>query len=268
MGDEFRVGWVTHHLPVPDTGGGKWLPGHFRGGAELSDAAYRSQAPEWVGIDLIPPDEWERALGCDRIVVTGTDLLSDEAMFTLADKSPMVFVHHEQTESAARMYLLENADPFVVHTPAHLQRELLWVEPKRTELVLSYFDTNECYEARKEPFALWAARNHPQKGLMQARVWAHAAGFPLVIMSQSARDEVLEFMSRAQAFVHLPLTFESECRSVMEAVLSGCVVQTNRNVGLTSIEGWQDKRKLRDMIDTAGQQFWDCVLGEPCRYRY
>jgi hypothetical protein len=67
-------------------------------------------------------------------------------------------------------------------------------------------------------------------------------------------------MARAEAFVHLPLAFESECRSVMEAVLSGCVVQTNRNVGITSIPGWDDKNKLRDMVDRAGHDFWQLVL--------
>ena len=260
MGDQRRVAWLTHHWAVPDTGGGKWLPGHYRGGAEMSDAAYRACAPEWVDIVALRPDEWEHALDCERIVITGTDQLSEEAMVTLADYGPMVFVHHEQTESPGRMVLIENAEPFVVHTPAHLDQELKWVTPKWSEMVLSHFDTSECYEAKKEPFALWAARNHPQKGLMQARVWAHAAGFPLVIMHSHAREEVLEMMSRAQAFVHLPLTFESECRSVMEAVLSGCVVQTNRNVGLTSLERWSDKGWLRDAVDRAGHDFWNVAL--------
>ena len=45
----------------------------------------------------------------------------------------------------------------------------------------------------------------------------------------------------------------------MEAVLSGCVVQTNRNVGLTSIPGWDDKNRLRDMVDRAGYDFWRLV---------
>lgn len=252
---------MTHHLPVADTGGGKWLPGIYRGGAEMSDAAYRAQAPDDVEIVVCGPQEWERALDCDRIVVTGTDLLSEQAMIRLADESPMVFVHHEQTESPGRMVLLESAEPFVVHTPAHLDRELKWVTPKWSEMVLSYFDTSECHEAKKEPFAVWAARNHPQKGLMQARLWAHAAGFPLVILYEHDRSEVLQFMSRAQAFVHLPLTFESEGRAVMEAVLSGCVVQTNKNVGVTSIPGWDDKTRLRDMVDRAGYDFWRLAVG-------
>lgn len=255
-----NIAWVTHHLPVQDTGGGAWLPGRFRGGAEMSDWEYQQYAPAGVKIHRLSPDEWEFALDCDRIVVTGTDQLSDEAMIELANHDPMVFLHHEQTESGPRQILLNAADPLVVHTPAHLELEKLWVTPKRTGLVLSAFDTGEIHETRKQPFALWAARNHPLKGLNQARMWAHSAGFPLVVLSDSPRIEVLEFMSRAEAFVHLPLCFESEGRAVMEAVLAGCRVQANTNVGITSVDGWDDKRKLKAMVDQAGVLFWDYVL--------
>jgi len=253
------VAWVTHHLPVEETGGGKWLPGHYRGGAEMSDAAYRDCAPPWIDIDLIAPDEWERALTHERIVITGTDLLPEEAMFRLAEEEPMVFVHHEQDETAGRMTLINSAAPFVVHTPAHLEREMLWTEPKWTELVLSHFDTSECVERAKQPFALWAARNHPLKGLNQAKIWAHNAGFTLLAMSDKPRNEVLTAMSISEVFVHLPLNFESEGRAVMEAVLSGCRVHTSQNVGITSVTGWEDKEFLKDMIDEAGVRFWECV---------
>ena len=255
-----RIAWLTHHLPVDDTGGGKWLPGRFRGGAEMSDWEYQQAAPEGVAIDVFAPDQWEACLNYDRIVITGTDQLSDVAMIELAHRQPMVFLHHEQTESGARQVLLNAAWPMVVHTPAHLHLELQWVEPEYTGLVLSHFDTSECREVKKQPFALWAARNHPLKGLNQARVWAHGAGFPLVALHDRPRSEVLEFMSRAEAFVHLPLCFESEGRAVMEAILSGCRVQSNINVGITSVQGWHDKAYMKDLIDSAGEQFWDFVL--------
>lgn len=255
-----NVGWITHHLPVDDTGGGKWLPGRFRGGAEMSDWEYQQAAPPGVKIHRLAPDEWEYALDCDRIVITGTDELEPAAMIELAQHHPMVFLHHEQTQTGPRQILLNAAEPLVVHTPAHLALELAWTEPNFTGLVLSHFDTSECYEVKKQPFALWAARNHPLKGLNQARIWAHSAGFPLVALHDKPRSDVLEFMSRAEAFVHLPLAFESEGRAVMEAVLSGCRVQTNFNVGLTSIDRWDDKKYLRELIDYSGEQFWDFVL--------
>jgi hypothetical protein len=112
----------------------------------------------------------------------------------------------------------------------------------------------------KHPFALWAARNHPMKGLNQAKIWAFNAGFDLVVMHSHPREEVLNVMSMAEVFVHLPLNFESEGRAVMEAVLSGCRIETNKNVGITSVEGWDDKSKLREMVDEAGVRFWECVI--------
>lgn len=255
-----RIAWLTHHLAVEETGGGKWLPGRFRGGAEMSDWEYQQAAPANITIDIYGPDQWEACLFYDRCVITGTDQLPPGAMIELARRNPMVFLHHEQTQDGPRQVLLNAADPLVVHTPAHLALELAWTNPQQCGMVLSHFDTSECREVKKQPFALWAARNHPLKGLNQARVWAHSAGFPLVAMHDKPREEVLEFMSRAEAFVHLPLAFESESRAVMEAVLSGCRVQTNQNVGITSVDGWQDKKLLREMIDAAGEQFWDFVL--------
>lgn len=254
-----KIAWLTHHLPVEDTGGGKWLPGKFRGGAEMSDHEYREAAPPWVQIDLFDPNRWEECLNYERIVITGTDLLSEQAMARLAEEHPMVFVHHEQTETAGRALLLEAAEPFVCHTPAHLERERLWVDLPNAELVLSHFNTEECWVGKKEMFALWAARNHPQKGLNQAKIWANAFGIDLFQASDLPREDVLALMAEAEWFVHTPLSFESECRSVMEAVLSGCRIHTNTNVGITSVPGWEDRLKLKEMIDTAGQDFWACV---------
>jgi hypothetical protein len=96
--------------------------------------------------------------------------------------------------------------------------------------------------------------------LNQAKVWAHGFGIPIVVMSDYERRDVLQMMSKAEWFVHTPISFESECRSVMEAVLSGCRVHTNRNVGIASVDNWDDRIYLKEMVDNAGQDFWSCVL--------
>jgi hypothetical protein len=67
-------------------------------------------------------------------------------------------------------------------------------------------------------------------------------------------------MSYAEYFIHVPLAFESECRAVMEAVLSGCKVITNANVGITSVQDWDEPDALRNMIEKAGETFWRLVL--------
>lgn len=255
-----RIAWVTHHVPVDDTGGGQWIPGRFRGGAELSDWEYRQAAPPSVHIDIFSAIEWEWAMDYDRVVITGTDELTDTAMRTLATTKPMVFLHHQQTRTPARKALLDSALPLVCHSPAHLERETSWCEPSKTRLVLSALDTNLIHESPKEHFALWAARNHPEKGLGHARIWAHAAGIPLVVMHDQPRERVLETMARAETFVHLPTTFHPEERTVVEAVLSGCRVHTNSNAGITSFERWNDGAWLKAEVDAAGRRFWDTVL--------
>jgi hypothetical protein len=67
-------------------------------------------------------------------------------------------------------------------------------------------------------------------------------------------------MTNAQWFIHLPLAFESECRSVMEAILAGCEVITNDNVGITSYHHWRDRAWLHDEIIASQLKFWSAIL--------
>jgi hypothetical protein len=141
-----------------------------------------------------------------------------------------------------------------------MRKELSWSKPRKTAQVLSYFDTSKCYDHMdKKPFALWAARNHPLKGQLRAHAWAAQAGYEFKALTNVPREQVLDAMARCEWFVHLPLAFESECRAVMEAVLSGCRIHTNENVGITSVEDWSDADHLRHMIDKAGDTFWKLV---------
>lgn len=260
-----KLGWVTHHLPSVEPVDGSWIPGGLRGGAEMSDAEYLSLCPSEVDVLVISSDQvlakFDELKSCDRVVITGTDLLSDEAMLQLAMLKPMVFVHHLQTRTSARRVLLENAFPFVCHTPAHLAKEQEWCDfANEPKLVLSAFDPHEIKPSVKQPFALCASRNHPLKGLNQARLYAAQHDMELIVATDWSRSEVLKTMTNAQWFIHLPLAFESECRSVMEAVLAGCEVITNDNVGITSYPHWRDRVWLHDHIIAAQLNFWSAVL--------
>jgi len=187
-------------------------------------------------------------------------VFTDKQLNRLSEFEPFVFVHHLQTPRAGLNALISGSRLFVTHTPAHMRRELSWAKPRKTAQVLSYFDTSKCYDHMdKQPFAIWAAREHPLKGKLKAEIWAAQAGYEFKALSNVSRDEVLDAMARSEWFVHLPLAFESECRAVMEAVLSGCRIHTNENVGITSIEDWQDADHLRHMIDKAGDTFWRLV---------
>jgi hypothetical protein len=259
-----KLGWYTHHterdLKSPENGSEGLFKGRFAGGAEMSDYEYKKCAPKGWEITTVTPENWQNPADFDSVIVTGTDAFSDPQLLWLADADPFVFVHHLQTQRDSLKTLINSARMFVTHTPAHMLRELTWTKPQRTGQVLSYFDTSEIKPALdREHVALWAGRNHPLKGEMAAMSWSIKMEIPFLRMTNKPREEVLKAMSFSEYFVHLPLAFESECRAVMEAVLAGCKVVTNENVGITSVQDWEDPEALRSMIDKAGDTFWRLV---------
>jgi hypothetical protein len=261
-GDGVRVAWLTHHLPRPDDAQDNpaHLPGRFAGGAEMTDAELLELVPAGVEVDLLGADEWERALDADHIIITGTDFLEDEACHVLAGRQPTVFVHHKQTRRPGVAALLNGCRVLILHTPAHEAVERSWTAPRRVEHVLSPLRTSDCDTGPKGDHAVWAQRWHPLKGPLAAKYWSAKQGIPLRMLTNVPRSDVLEAMSAARWWVHLPLGFESESRASIEAVLSGCVPVVNSNVGVSSVEGWQDPGRLRDMVDQAGHRFWQVAV--------
>ena len=252
-----RLGVCTTHTPSARDEGPGWLPGKYRGGAELSDAEYLAAAPNGVEWSYTSP---EAAHDYDRLLLTSVDHLSSADCMALAEREPVIFLHHDIQPTLYRRALLEAARVVMLHTPAQAERILAWAPDIRVEFVLSAIDTSLIRsELEREPVALAAARNHPLKGLKNAKIWAARNGYPIRVMTRDTRADVLDAMSRAEVFVHLPVEFESECRSVIEAVLSGCRVVTNENVGVTSIGGWDDPDLLRSLVDEAPAKYWEIV---------
>lgn len=259
-----KIGWYSHHITSDEktaenrsTG---LFSGKFAGGAEMSDWEYKKHAPDGIEIVEVTANNWQNPINFDSIVVTGTESFSDNQLEMLSVLDPFVFVHHLQTPRNSLKTLIDSSRLFVTHTPAHMARELRWTRPKETAQVLSAFNTSEIKQVEKSEFALWAARNHPSKGQLNAFNLALKLEMPFITMTDKPREDVLKAMSYAEYFIHVPLDFESECRAVMEAVLSGCKVITNENVGITSVQDWDDPVVLKNMIDKAGETFWRLVL--------
>lgn len=246
------IAWVSHHLPLAD--------GTLVGGAEMTDAVTLQAAP--VKVQVIAPDQWERALDFDKIVIAGTDQLSNAAMKALAEKSPTVLVHHEQTRTEARQALISSAAKLICHTPRHLEIELEWTAPKSSTWVLSSHDVSQFEIKEKENFALWAARMHHQKGPAEALAWSSHHSIPLLMMHNKPRAEVLEAMSRAKHFVFLPNGFDAEPRTIIEAILSGCIVHTNTLAGITSIPNWNNPQVLSELVSTSRERLWQEILSQ------
>jgi hypothetical protein len=244
------IAWLSHHLPDKD--------GKLVGGAEMTDEALLKDAP--TDYTIITPDNWKQALEFDKIVITGTDLLSPFAMTQLARQKPIVAVHHLQTRTEERAELLSSASTLICHTPRHLELELEWTNPKQSTWIISPHDSAQFTAKPKENFALWAARLHPQKGPMEAMQWASQNSVPLLMMYDKTRAEVLEAMSRAKDFVFLPTSFDAEPRTIIEAVLSGCQVHTNDLAGISSIPNWRDPETMASLVSNSKELFWQTVL--------
>jgi hypothetical protein len=224
----------------------------------MTDQALLADAP--AEVTIIRPEDWKQALEFDKIVITGTDLLSNFAMTQLARRKPIVAVHHLQTKTQERQELLSSASTLVCRSPRHLELELEWTTPKASTWVTAPLDTSQITQKPKENFALWAARMHPQKGPVEAQAWAEQQGIPLVMMHDKPRAEVLDTMSRASHFVFLPTGFDAEPRAVIEAVLSGCQVHTNKLAGITSVPNWRNPEILTDLVNNSKERFWQIVL--------
>ena len=244
------IAWLSHHLPDQN--------GKLVGGAEMTDVALLADAP--AEVTIIRPENWKQALEFDKIVITGTDLLSAFAMTQLARRKPIVAVHHLQTRTEERQQLLSSASTLICHTPRHLELELEWTNPKQSTWIISPHDPAQFTAKPKENFALWAARMHPQKGPVEAQAWAEQEGIPLVMMHDKSRADVLETMSRASHFVFLPTGFDAEPRTIIEAVLSGCNVVTNDLAGISSIPNWRDPQVLTELVTNSKELFWQTVL--------
>lgn len=227
-----RVAWVTHHIPRIEQRNDALLPGKYAGGAERNTDYMISAAPDWADVHYIEPDDAESALdgSFDRVVVGGTDKLSEASMTLLATRKPIVWVQHAQHRTPAKAHLFQQASRFLTMSRAHMWWEHEWTG-RADDFVHSPVPSDCVQPADKEDFALFAGRKHPAKGKINARIWAQNHGVKLVELENADHDVVLEHMSRARYFVHLPKERDACPLVVIEATLAGCEIVTNLLVG-------------------------------------
>lgn len=240
-----RVAWV--HNVVGS--GSALLPGEHAGGGEMADAGMIARAPDGVEVTRIAAPDWEQALDFDRIVIAATDQLTEQACHTLAARRPMVWVHHQQSPTAERKHLFASAAPFICMSAEHARVETAW---SGVPAVWNHgwVDPDDVVPRMKNGAALWAARDHPQKGLTGARIWAHRNGIALTEITNAPRRDVLEAMAVHTYFVFLPKGFDSCPRTLIEAELAGCEIVTNH------LAGRRDPGDIREVLLSQPAKFW------------
>lgn len=257
-----RVAWLTHQLPSVEgaENGDNLLPGKFPGGAEFSIYNRIRLAPKGVTVDAFHPKFFERAFEYDKVIVGATDLMQEEMLVKLSALNPAVVINHPHPPSDGNRKLFEAASVVIGCTPKHIEESVKHYEVKNYSWVLSPIDPTETQVKPKENFALHAARKDWWKGENAAREYCRENKLDLVIMQREPRATVLEAMSRARWFVHLPLILDAEPQACIEAVLSGCKMIVNENVGLISVPEWSNPNALKDRLATAAEDFWQLAL--------
>ena len=253
-----NVAWVTHHIPRVEERHEALLPGKYAGGAERNTDYMVSAAPDGVKVTYIEPDDAESAAdgSFDRVVVGGTDKLSEASMSFLAALRPIVWVQHAQHRTPAKAKLFQQASRFLTMSRAHMAWEAEWTGRADT-FIHSPVPPDQVAPANKEPFALFAGRKHPAKGKLNARIWAHRNHVDLVELENADHDLVLDHMARAQYFVHLPKERDACPLVVIEATLAGCDIVTNDLVG--RLEPGDPATILRQQPP----RFWQTVKDTP-----
>jgi len=240
-----NVAWIVNEIPRSEY----TLPGEHLGGGEMADAGMIAHAPVDVTVTRIAASQWEQALGFDRVIVAATDQLTDQAMLALAAREPIVWVHHQQAPSVARQRLFQAAAPLVCMSAMHARIEAGWSE---TTPVWNHgwVSPDDVAPADKTHDALWAARNHPQKGRIGARIWAASNGRRLTEMTNAPRQDVLDAMAIHRTFVFLPKLVDACPRTLIEAELAGCEIVTNARAGR------RDPGDIREVLLAQPGRFW------------
>jgi len=249
-----KVAWITHHIPRVEERHGALLPGKYAGGAERNTDYMITAAPAGVVVDYIEPENYQSAVdgSYDRVVVGGTDKLSEAAMNFLAPYRPIVWVQHAQHRTPAKAHLFQRARRFLTMSRLHMAWEAEWTG-RADDFVHSPVPPDCVAPATKEPFALFAGRAHPAKGKLQARIWAAEHGVDLVELENAPHEVVLEHMARAQYFVHLPKERDACPLVVIEATLAGCEVITN------SLVGRLEPGEPAHVLSEQPKKFWQIV---------
>ena len=227
-----KVALVTHHIPRVEERHDALLPGKYAGGAERNTDYMVTAAPPGVEVTYIEPEAADSALDAsfDRVVVGGTDKLSEASMTLLAARKPIVWVQHAQHRTPAKAHLFQQASRFLTMSALHASWEAEWTG--RADWWIHSPVPPDCVTpGDKEPFALFAGRKHPAKGKINARIWAHRQGVRLVELENAPHEDVLDHMARATWFVHLPKERDACPLVVIEATLAGCRIVTNSLVG-------------------------------------
>jgi hypothetical protein len=253
-----RIAWISHQFASADNAPKRpgLLPGRFAGGAEMSTEEMIAQAPSGVEVVRVRlPGSLPSLDDFDRIVIGATEHLTAEMSSQIAPYLPIYWVRSPQHQwretffSEARMLIWPSHECAKWHSWSQTPYEVCPAPLDPTSIPRG---------RQKQDHALWAGRDIAHKGRAEARKYAREQGWKLVEITDSPREQVLEAMSEARWFVHLPQNIVDPCpRAVIEAEIAGCEIITNELCGRVPVRGAD---AVAEYVAGSAERFWGWTL--------
>lgn len=248
-----RVGWLVDTTDLP-------------GGAEFTQAEFRSAAPEGVEIIDCPPGAVDP--GCDRYVIQNCVKYTLDDL-KAAEGRPVTKYWHDVgpwLQPECRAWLDQNATP-VCCSP--IQADHMGLEahvippPVNLDRFAKAAESVNGNRAGSVSVGSW--RNYG-KAPHKVAEWASQNGgvdffgggpFAPPRSQEVSYDAMPGLLAQYQTFVFLPVVIEPFGRVVAEAWAAGCEIVTNQLVGAGY---WITENP--EAIETAAADFWTLVMSQ------
>lgn len=231
------------------------------GGAELTQLAFRGNAPD--GVEVVEVRPGASGPDLDRFVVHNCVTYSLDDLWQTLDKPVVKFWH--------------DTGP---HLNDQVRDELfrsttsIFCSPIQAERM--GFPDGLCIPPAidLEPFRIAAENAGERKGSVTVGAWMNYGKSPLRAREVAPDvdfygsgpcsppnctpvdyEAMPELLARYRTFIHLPTVLEPFGRAVVEAWAAGCKIVTNRLVGARH---WIEREP--EKLDTASRDFWEVVL--------
>ena len=260
-----KIGWAHDSLTV-------------QGGAELTNATMVEAAPP--GIKVVPcvPDNVQDA---DAYILNNIKFFARGELEHMTAVPYVKYEHdywncdHQPWQQGWIKPVMEGARAVVFMSPLHREAftELHEVDLQTIHLVPSPVDPSRFAPAEQKAGTIWLGQFYSHKGVRDACRWAMQhqeevtfygrgpflpAGPYVRLGGHVSYQDVPEIMGKAARFLFLPKWKEAFGRTVAEAVLSGCELVCNENVGALSW-GWEGRREWAENLARAPADFWRII---------
>ena len=266
-----RIGWVADHF-YPD----------YLGGAEITDflmiKAGVKKGYEIIKLDRDSVSDLRNLLDLDFLVVSNVHTFRPKEILNILLQRYVLYLHDTTVDNNILM-LMKNAELVIFLSPLHRKFfEKRFRLTSRVLIIPPPIEVHKYYQSEKEEFAIYAgliakhkgiyniiryARQNPSlKIILVGRKIERDLSFPANVeyLGEIPQHRLIDLLSRAKYFIHLPEWVEAFGRAVAEAYLCGCKLITNEKVGFLSYPwNFQDKEAVRRELCAAETRFWNVV---------